>query len=154
MINILNNKSNRVKRKEKFFKDILYRISEMSECKSRSVGAIITIEDRIIAEGYNSPPRKCDTSDCLRCKKPGSYKSGEHLDLALCQHAEVGAITTAAYLGIAIRGATLYCTTKPCSNCSTLIVHSGISRVFYINDYNSVYTDLILKKGKVECKKF
>lgn len=145
---------NTVKNKDKFFKDILIRISEQSECKSRRVGAIITVDDRIIAEGWNSPPKKCSTDDCLRCAKPGTYKSGEHLDLALCQHAEVGAITTAAYLGIAIKGATLYCTTKPCSNCSTLIVHSGISRVFYIDDYKSIYTDMIFKKGKIECRQF
>jgi dCMP deaminase len=143
-----------MKNKDKFYKDIIFRIAEQSECKSRSVGAIIVIDNRIIAEGWNSPPKKCSPSDCLRCKNPGSFKSGEHLDLALCQHAEVGAITTAAYLGIAIKGATMYCTTKPCSNCSTLIVHSGISEVYYVNEYSSIYTDLILKNGKVKFKKF
>lgn len=144
----------KMKNKDQFFKDIIWRIADQSECKSRKVGAIITIDDRIIAEGWNSPPKKCDPNDCLRCKKPGVYKSGEHMDLALCAHAEVNALTTAAYLGIAIKGARMYSTTKPCSSCATLIVHSGIKEVFYISDYNSIYTDLIFKKGDVKCRKF
>lgn len=151
MIDLFNTK---MKNKEKFFKDIVLRISEQSECKSRHVGAIITIDDRIVAEGWSSPPKKCSSDDCLRCKKPGTYKSGEHLDLAICAHAEVNALTTAAYLGIAIKGAKMYCTTKPCSSCATLIVHSGISDVFHIDDYPSIYTDLIFKKGNVKCRKF
>ena len=136
-----------MKDKNQFFKDIVLRIAEQSECLSRKVGAIITIEDRIVAEGWNSPPKKCSPSDCIRCS-PDNV-SGTNLEKALCQHAEQGAIATAAYLGISIKGGVIYCTTKPCAQCAALIVHSGIKEVYYIQDYNSNYTDLIFKKGNI-----
>jgi dCMP deaminase len=140
-----------MKNKNLFFRDIVLRISEQSECKSRHVGAIIVLDDRIICEGWNSPPKKCKPEDCIRCNE--KTESGKNLEKALCQHAEQGAIATAAYLGISIKGATLYCTTKPCASCATLLSHSGIKSVFYIEDYPSEYTDLIFSKANIFCEK-
>ena len=137
-----------MKDKNKFFKDIVLRIAEQSECISRKFGAIITIEDRIVGEGWNSPPKKCLPSDCVRCNSQ-DHVSGAHLERALCQHAEQGAIATAAYLGISIKGGSIYCTTKPCAQCAALIVHSGIKEVYYIEDYVSNYTDLIFERGEI-----
>ena len=137
-----------MKDKNKFFKDIVLRIADQSECFSRKVGAIITIEDRIVAEGWNSPPKKCLPTDCMRCNM-ADHVSGKHLEKALCQHAEQGAIATAAYLGISIKGGVMYCTTKPCAQCAALIVHSGIKEVLYIEDYDSNYTSLIFERGNV-----
>ena len=141
-----------MKDKNKFFKDIVLRIADQSECLSRKVGALIAIEDRIVAEGWNSPPKKCLPSDCVRCNAH-DHVSGVHLERALCQHAEQGAIATAAYLGISIKGGSIYCTTKPCAQCAGLIVHSGIKEVYYIEDYDSNYTDLIFERGTVIYKK-
>lgn len=50
-------------------------------------------------------------------------------------HAEMDAITTAARRGVAVRGATVACTTFPCHNCIRHLIASGISRVVYINPY-------------------
>ena len=50
-------------------------------------------------------------------------------------HAEMHAITTAARLGIPIRGARLYCTTFPCHECARLILGSGISTVYFVEPY-------------------
>lgn len=141
-----------MKDKNTFFKDIVLRIAEQSECLSRKVGAIITIEDRIIAEGWNSPPKKCLPEDCVRCNAP-DHVSGAHLERALCQHAEQGAIATAAYLGISIKGGIMYCTTKPCAQCASLIVHSGIKEVYFLEDYISNYTNLIFMRSGVVCQK-
>ena len=141
-----------MKDKNKFFKDIVLRIADQSECLSRKVGAIITIEDRIVAEGWNSPPKKCLPTDCMRCNA-ADHVSGKHLEKALCQHAEQGAIATAAYLGISIKGGVMYCTTKPCAQCASLIVHSGIKEVLYIEDYDSNYTSLIFERGEIKCQK-
>jgi cytidine deaminase len=50
-------------------------------------------------------------------------------------HAEMAALSTAARLGRAVSGATLYCTTFPCHECTRHIVASGIARVVYIEPY-------------------
>ena len=50
-------------------------------------------------------------------------------------HAEMHALCDAARLGRAVRGATLYCTTFPCHNCTKHILAAGIRRVVYIEPY-------------------
>jgi deoxycytidylate deaminase len=50
-------------------------------------------------------------------------------------HAEMDALLDAARRGIAVQGATLYCTTFPCHNCARHIVGAGIERVVFIEPY-------------------
>lgn len=50
-------------------------------------------------------------------------------------HAEMSALTTAARLGVSVKGATLYSTTFPCHMCARHIISSGIARVVYIEPY-------------------
>jgi dCMP deaminase len=139
-----------MKDRKVFIKNILHTIQQQSECRSRSVGAIIVIEGRIISEGWNSPPKKCSELDCIRCNN--KIPSGQQLETALCVHAEINAICSAARLGIALKNASLYCTTKPCSECAKAISAAGIIKVFYIEDYHSLYTDLIFKNANIICE--
>jgi deoxycytidylate deaminase len=57
------------------------------------------------------------------------------LEFGRSVHAEMAAISTAARLGIALQGSTLYVTTFPCHICARHIVASGIRNVFYIEPY-------------------
>jgi cytidine deaminase len=50
-------------------------------------------------------------------------------------HAEMSAVCDAARLGRSIKGATLYCTTFPCHNCTKHILASGVERVVYMEPY-------------------
>ncbi len=50
-------------------------------------------------------------------------------------HAEMCAICDAARLGRSIKGATLYCTTFPCHNCTKHVLAAGISKVVYMEPY-------------------
>ncbi|MDA9421584.1 anti-phage dCTP deaminase [Bradyrhizobium sp. CCBAU 53380] len=50
-------------------------------------------------------------------------------------HAEMLAICDAARLGRSVKGATLYCTTFPCHNCTKHILASGVKRVVYMEPY-------------------
>ena len=50
-------------------------------------------------------------------------------------HAEMHALCDAARLGRSVKGATLYCTTFPCHNCTKHILAAGIKRVVYIEPY-------------------
>lgn len=54
-------------------------------------------------------------------------------------HAEMSAITDAARNGVAVAGATLYCTTFPCHMCAKHIVAAGIKRVVSIEPYPKSY---------------
>lgn len=63
-------------------------------------------------------------------------------------HAEAGAITYAARMGLPIEGTTLYCTHCPCLECSKLIINSGIVKVVYEIPYRKTEgLDLLLNSG-------
>jgi cytidine deaminase len=70
--------------------------------------------------------------------RPGALVGAAVLDLTeygRVVHAEMCAICDAARLGRSVRGATLYCTTFPCHNCSKHILAAGIRRVVYMEPY-------------------
>lgn len=50
-------------------------------------------------------------------------------------HAEMCAICDAARLGRVLKGATLFCTTFPCHNCTKHVLATGIKRVVYMEPY-------------------
>ena len=57
------------------------------------------------------------------------------LEFGRTVHAEMAAISSAARLGVPIKGATLFTTTFPCHMCARHIVSSGIARVVYVEPY-------------------
>lgn len=119
----------------KLWKDIAYRFAQQSHCQSRQVGAILVNKhDHLIAQGWNGAPSGSSCRHCRRCNEP--CNSGENLEKAICAHAEANLLGHCAKAGVATNGATLYCTTRPCSECAKLIIAAGIATVIYFEDYN------------------
>jgi dCMP deaminase len=115
-----------------YFMNIGRVVATRSNCVKRKVAAIITVDRRIIATGYNGTPRgvtNCNEGGCPRCNSFGS--SGADLGECLCSHAEENAITQSAYHGVSVRGATLYTTLCPCLMCTKMIINSGIAEVVF-----------------------
>jgi dCMP deaminase len=105
-------------------------------CLRRRVGAVIVHNRQILSTGYNGTPKgitNCCDGGCPRCA--GHAASGSSLDECLCVHAEENAIVQAAATGVAIRGATLYCTLSPCSYCAKSVINAGIVEVVYSGTY-------------------
>lgn len=50
-------------------------------------------------------------------------------------HAEVAALMSCARVGVATPGASLYCTTFPCHNCTKHLITAGIEEIVYIEPY-------------------
>ncbi len=50
-------------------------------------------------------------------------------------HAEQNAIIQAAYHGVSIQGAELYCTHQPCAVCAKMLVNADIVAVYYAGTY-------------------
>ena len=73
------------------------------------------------------------STGCPRCSSDAP--SGANLSECICSHAEENAITQAAYHGIAVKGATIYCTLSPCLMCAKMIINSGIREVIFNADY-------------------
>lgn len=129
------------KEKENYYLDIAETVMERSTCLRRKYGAIIVLNDEIIATGYNGAPRGRKNCDDLNFCTRESLKipSGERYELCRSVHAEANAIISAARRDTL--GATLYLVgmetttgnfvdgTTPCTMCRRLIINSGISKV-------------------------
>lgn len=116
--------------------EITSLVAKRSTCLRRQVGAILVIEKRILATGYNGAPSglaHCLEIGCLREKN--QVPSGERHELCRGLHAEQNAIIQAAYHGIRINGATLYCTNLPCVICTKMIINAGIKEIVYASGY-------------------
>jgi len=119
-----------------YFMDIAHVVARRGNCSRRQVAAVIVKDRRIISTGYNGTPRgvkNCYEGGCPRCAAGGP--SGADLGECVCSHAEENAITQAAYHGIAVRDAVLYCTLSPCLLCAKMIINAGIREVVYEQEY-------------------
>ena len=128
------------KDKENYYLDIAESVMSRSTCRRRRYGAIIVLNDEIIATGYNGAPRgrvNClDRAVCMRDEL--GIPSGERYELCRSVHAEANAIISAARRDM--MGSTLYMSgvdakadellddTSSCSMCQRLIINSGIEK--------------------------
>jgi dCMP deaminase len=68
----------------------------------------------------------------------------------LCRgiHAEQNAIIQAAYHGVSVKGASLFCTNQPCSICAKMIVNAGIIGIYYRSGYSDeLARDMLAEAG-------
>jgi dCMP deaminase len=110
--------------------------STRSTCVRRRVGAVIVLENRILATGYNGSPagtQHCTDIGCLRQQL--GIPSGERHEICRGSHAEMNAVAQAAASGTAIRSCTIYTTVEPCSMCSKLLINAGCGRIVYMVPY-------------------
>jgi dCMP deaminase len=108
------------------YMDTARRFAQLSHAERLKVGAIVVKDDRIISIGYNGMPTGWD--NC--CEENGKTKP-EVL------HAEANALTKLAKSTESGDGAVLFCTHSPCIDCAKLIAQSGISHVYYAEQYRS-----------------
>lgn len=127
--------------KENYYLDIAETVMERSTCLRRKYGAILVLNDEIVATGYNGAPRGRKNCDDLNfCTRESlNIPSGERYELCRSVHAEANAIISAARRDIL--GSTLYLVgretasgeyvenTTPCTMCRRLIINAGISKV-------------------------
>ena len=134
-----------------YFMTITKMVAKRSTCLRREVGAVLVKDKRILATGYNGAPtglKHCKEVGCLR--ENSSIPSGMRHELCRGLHAEQNVIIQAAYHGISIKGATLYCTNKPCVICSKMIINAGIEKVYYEEGYDDPLSDQMLAEADIK----
>lgn len=125
--------------RDQTYMEIADVISKRGTCGRAKVGAVICIDNRIVATGFNGPPSKA-----LHC-------SDEVCDInrscSRAVHAEVNAIAFAAKVGISTEGGTLYCSFSPCISCAKLIIQAGIGRVVFNEIYDMDGINTLMESG-------
>ena len=135
---------------DEYFSRIAREVSQRSTCLRRHVGAILVLDKRILATGYNGVPRgivHCSERGCLR--EEHNVPSGERHELCRGLHAEMNVLIQAASHGIRVQDATLYCTTFPCSLCAKMLVNAGVRRIVVQSDYADALAKEILAEAGV-----
>ncbi len=136
-----------------YFMNIAENIKTRATCMSSKKGSLIVKDRTIVSTGYNGTPKgttHCTAGGCPRCtsRHLGKIKSGEYSEPCICCHAEENAIVQAAFNGTATKGATLYTTFTPCTQCAKMIVNAGIVHVIAKTIYpDDVGTRLLKDAG-------
>ena len=137
---------------DEYFINIAKDVQLRSVCISRTVGAVITVDNMIVSTGYNGAPKGikhcADNGGCLR--KVQNIESGTHYEVCKAVHAEQNAIIQAAVRGNSIKGGTLYVNTYPCSVCARMIINAEIKRIVYDSDYNDPLAKDMLAEAGIE----
>ena len=157
--------------------DVAARFAELSHARRLHVGAIVVKDDRIISIGYNGMPAGWD-NDCenkVWDSGAGGWLDPEEFDAKYpyegwhegaqrnvryglktkpeVLHAESNAIAKLAKSNDSGNGADIFITHAPCIECAKLIYQSGISRVYYGENYRDDAGIEFLKKSGVEIEK-
>lgn len=132
--------------------DLAYVISQRGTCTRRKVGAVIIdpLTRAVISTGYNG-----SLPSAPHCEDVGCFMQSGHCITTI--HAETNAINQAARNGLNVDGAEIYCTSKPCWNCFKNIIQSGITRIYYSEDYDTssipLYSEFLLNNSHILMEK-
>jgi dCMP deaminase len=123
---------------DEYFMRIAMAVRARADCTGNRVGAVLVRDRRVLATGYNGTPENmpnCTDGGCHRCKNRDRYPSGTAYDLCICVHAEQNALIAAARFGIAVGGATVYSTMRPCFGCTKELLQAQARAVYYLHDW-------------------
>jgi|GEM_PF-1184347 len=146
-------KKNFSKIDEKYM-EMAFVLAKNSGCirPDHHVGAIAVRNNLVIATGVNDVPSRLmscrDRGYCIRQRM--EIKSGTHLEIEYCIHAEQQLICNALRDGVRLDGADIYVTMKPCPICTRLLIENNVARIFYRVDYDNQFTDDLCKQANVE----
>ena len=138
-----------------YYMDIAETVKRRSTCMRRQVGALLVLNKKILATGYNGSPkglRHCSEIGCMR--NDLNVPSGERHELCRGLHAEQNAIIQAAMHGVKIEGAHLFVTHKPCVVCAKMIINAGIEKVVFKGDYPDRLADNMFTEAGIVLEQY
>jgi len=139
---------------DRYFMSLARRVASRSTCLRRRVGAVLVLGNRVLATGYNGAPSglpHCEELGCLRDML--GVPSGERQELCRALHAEQNALIQAAIHGVSVKGATIYCTHRPCITCAKMLINAGVRRVVYEGGYPDELAEGLLREAGVRVER-
>lgn len=134
---------------------IAWKASTRSPDSQTKVGSYLTTEDHLpISTGYNGFPREA-RDYLLPNMRPEKYP--------WMIHSEINAILNAALQGKSTKNSILYCTHRPCFNCSLMLWQAGCKEIIFDKNSKTIMSDNeetdtnlalfdIVIKGKMTCR--
>jgi|TARA_R110000772_G_scaffold19360_5_gene54078 dCMP deaminase len=138
----------------KYFAKIAEETAKLSTAKKLQVGCVIVKDNRILSIGYNGTPAGWDNA-CEEVVPPNEWVDYEQLKTKPeVIHAERNALDKVAKSTESTDGAVLFVTHTPCIECAKSIYNTGITKVYYINDYDATQgcgKNFLEKAGVLVC---
>lgn len=129
-----------------FYMETAKNASKLSKAIKLKVGCVVVKNDNIISFSWNGTPSGWDNS----CE---TIVGGELKTKPETIHAEQNALYKLAKHGISANGATIFITHNPCANCAKGIIQSGITHVYYTDEYrDSTGLEILQKSGIIVTK--
>ena len=123
-----------------YFKEIVLATLKRSPCDRLKVGCLLVLDNRIISQGYNGFLPGCPHISIVR---------DNHEQATV--HAEQNALCDCAKRGVSCNNSIVYISHYPCLICTRLLLASGISKIYYINDYkNDELVEVFCKEKNVD----
>ncbi|KKN88883.1 hypothetical protein LCGC14_0244900 [marine sediment metagenome] len=108
---------------DEYFLAIAFLVARKSKDPSTKTGCVVQRDKRILTTGYNGFPMGAPDDEALYADREYKYANIAHCDR--------NAVFAAAFQGVALKGATMYLTGPPCTNCTQAIIQAGITRVVW-----------------------
>jgi dCMP deaminase len=108
-----------------YFLEIASVVAKRSTCPRLAVGAVITLDNKIVTTGYNGA-----TAGESHCTEIGCHLVDGHCKRVV--HAERNALDQLVKLSSRM---VIYITHEPCSMCRTEIARHGISSIVWDSPY-------------------
>lgn len=142
-----------------YYMSIAQLTAKLSYAKRLQVGAVIVKGNQILSSGYNGMPAGWENN----CE----IEIPEHIDpdsrtitparvvsKPEVLHAERNALDKVAMSNESTAGATIFCTHSPCLECAKSIYNTGITTLYYQEDYRANDGIEFLKKTGVNVHKY
>lgn len=114
-------------------------VASYSKCPRKGVGTVILLESGLTAFGVNGFPEGQDEQ----------WTDGSTPN-SLVTHSELNALGKLLEQGVSAKGATVYVTLSPCTECSKLLVRAKVKRVVYLEHYRDTSgIDYLRKYGVI-----
>lgn len=112
----------------------------LSTCDRLQVGAVVTLDTRIISTGFNgsvSGADHCDHSCDCSASRGHTATCRLRQPCTEAMHAEANALAFAGQYGVPTKGTHLYVTHSPCLACARTLIQHGVTEVTYKTAYRS-----------------
>lgn len=133
---------------DEYFMSIAEQVATRTTCIRRAVGAVaVDKRHHVLGTGYNGAPSglsHCTKETCIRIQR--NIPSGQQSELCKAIHAEQNLIIDAAGK---LNGATVYCTTRPCTTCTKLLIGCGVDEIIWKYDYPDEYATTLLAEYQI-----
>lgn len=110
--------------------DIAERIAKESHAVRLKVGAVFVSPDGIVSTGINGLPAGSSNV----CE---DLINGVLITKPEVSHAETAVFGKMMLQGVSAKDGTMFITHAPCIECARIIVGSGVTHVYYKNEYRS-----------------